>query len=236
MRGLLELLVPSVCPGCDGARRPGGPLLCPACARGVRPLPRLGDVATAIAYEGTGAVLLRRFKYDGRRDALGVLLEPLVARVAGLRIDLVVPVPRHPRRIRELGRDPVYDLARRLARALGRALDGGSLRRARATRPQTDLAPAERLANVAGSFAARRPALLGRRVLLVDDVTTTGATLAEAARALRAAGARQVVQAALAGTPPPVLREPPSGGRSESFGSDGSDEAGRHAQAPGEPR
>jgi len=225
-----------VCPGCDAARRPGEALLRLACARGVRALAEQGGVATAIAYEGTGALLLRRFKYDGRRDALDVLLEPLAARVAALRFDVVVPVPRHPRRIRELGRDPVYDLARRLARALDRALDGGSLRRARPTRPQTDLAPAERIANVAGSFAARARVVLGRRVLLVDDVTTTGATLAEAARALRAAGARQVVRAALAATPPPVLREPPTGERSEPSGSDGPDQAGDHPEAAGEPR
>jgi ComF family protein len=202
----------------------------------VRALPALGDAATAIAYEGVGALLVQRFKYDGRRDAEAVLLERLVARVTGLELDVVVPVPRHPRRIRELGRDPVYDLARRLARALGRALDGGALRRARATLSQTELSPAERSRNVAGSFRARRASVLGRRVLLVDDVTTTGATLAEAARTLRAAGARKVVQAALAGTPPPVLREPRTGGRSERLGSDGPNEAGRHPEAPGQPR
>jgi ComF family protein len=201
----------------------------------VHPLERLGEVATAIAYEGSGGELLRRFKYDGRRDALEVLLEPLAARVAGLRFDLIVPVPRHPRRIRELGRDPVYELARRLGRRLGRRLDGGVLRRARPTRPQTELAPAERQANVSGSFAARRASVLGRRVLLLDDVVTTGATLAEAGRTLAHAGARQVLRAALAGTPPPVLRDRPMGGRS-CLGDDDQDEGERHAQAPGQPR
>jgi predicted amidophosphoribosyltransferase len=201
-RRLLELLAPSVCPACDAPRRAGEPLLCPACARGVEPLPGLGEAATAIAYRGTGALLVRRFKYDGRRDAGVVLLEALVERARPIRFDVVVPVPRHPRRIRALGADPVYDLSRALAARTGTRFGGRVLRRARPTASQTGLGPEERERNVSGSFRARPGALLGRAALLLDDVTTTGATLrAGAAELLGAGRARTVATAALAGTP-----------------------------------
>lgn len=157
---------------------------------------------TALAYEGTAARLVQRFKFERRLDALEVLLEPLVARVAGLRADGVVPVPRHPRRVRELRSDPAFDLARALARRARLPLWSRALHRTRPTPPQTDLPPPERRANVRGSFGAAAGSLAGLRVLLVDDVATTGATLAEATRVLRARSrARAVVRVALAGTP-----------------------------------
>ena len=166
------------------------------------PLRRLRGVRTVLAYDGTGAQLIQRFKFDGRRDALCVLLEPLIERVAELRVDSLVPVPRHPARVRELGRDPVYELARALGRRTGLPLPRGVLRRTRATPPQTDLSPRDRRTNVAGSFAARPGALCGRRTLLLDDVITTGATLAAAASELRrTAKPRTLLPLALAGTP-----------------------------------
>ena len=199
---LLELLVPSVCPGCDEPRREREPLLCARCARGVATLRELEGIPTAIAYRGTGARLVQRFKYDGRRDALDALLDPLTERLRPLRFHGIVPVPRHRKRIRELGQDPVYDLARALARRTGAPLWGSVLRRNRLTRTQTGLGPAARLANVAGSFSSRPGALRGRVALLLDDVTTTGATLRTAAAELRLGGlARAVLPAALAGTP-----------------------------------
>ncbi len=201
--GLLELLAPSVCPACDRARRPGNTLLCAVCAADLAPRPLLGEVATAIAYRGTGMELVQRFKFDGRRDALAVLIEPLFERVRWLGAELIVPVPRHPRRLRELGRDPVLALANALARRTGWPVQGRALRRTRPTPPQTGLDPSARRANVAGSFAASPRLLRGRRVLLLDDVVTTGATLAEAASSLHGdARPRAVLPVALAGTPP----------------------------------
>jgi predicted amidophosphoribosyltransferase len=204
IRAWLELLVPSVCPGCDAARRGGDPPLCAACARELAPANALGGVATALVYAGLGARLVQRFKYLGRSDARAVLVELLAARAAELRFDVVVPLPRHPERIRALGRDPVHDLARELARRAGRRLAGSALRRVRETRSQTGLSIAERRANVAGAFAAAPEALRGLRALLVDDVVTTGATLRSAAAALDgASGARSVIPLAVAGTPLP---------------------------------
>jgi ComF family protein len=204
IRGWLELLIPSVCPGCDAARRAGDAPLCAACARKLAPARALGGVATALAYAGLGARLVQRFKYLGRSDARGVLAELLAARAAELRFDVVVPLPRHPERVRALGRDPVHDLARELARRTGRRLAGSALRRARETRSQTGLSIAERRANVANAFAAAPGSLRGLRALLVDDVVTTGATLHAAVAALdRASGAASVIPLAVAGTPLP---------------------------------
>ncbi|MFQ5513845.1 MAG: ComF family protein [Myxococcota bacterium] len=202
---LLELLVPSVCPACDVPRGSGVPLLCSRCRHRLRPLHELGGVATVLAYEGCGAELIRRFKYAGRRDALAVLLPALSARAADLsrehRLDALVPVPRHVSRVRELGADPVHDLGRAVARRLGLPLLGRALRRTRASSPQTSLAPLERARNVAGSFRTGRSLVAGRRVLLLDDVTTTGATLQAARRELLERGeARAVVPLAAAGT------------------------------------
>jgi len=160
-------------------------------------------VHTAIAYAGTGEQLIRRYKFDSRLDALAVLLEPLQRRLQALPPGPLVPVPRHPSRVRQQAADPVHRLARALARRSGRELCDRVLWRARPAPPQSGLGAAERTRNVLGSFAARAGALRGREVLLLDDVTTTGATLREAARTLREqAGARRVHRAALAGTPP----------------------------------
>jgi len=111
-------------------------------------------------------------------------------------------VPRHLRRVRELGRDPVYELARALATHTGWSLRTGVLRRTQPTPPQTGLALRARRANVADSFSAQPGALRNHRTLLLDDVVTTGATLAAAARELRrTAKPRGLVPLALAGTP-----------------------------------
>lgn len=200
--GFLELIVPSVCPACDAPRSPGEALLCRRCARELHVWPRLRGVRTALAYDATAARLLQRYKFEGRRDALPLLVEALAARVGELRFDGIVGVPRHRRRVRDQGGDPLHALARALSRASGRPLFTRALRRTRPTPPQTGLDVTARRRNVRGSFAARPGALRGRSVLLLDDVTTTGATLAEARHALRAAGPRRVVPVALAATPP----------------------------------
>jgi len=205
-RTLFELLVPSVCPGCDAPRESTDTVLCNTCALRVRRVVRLRAVHVAIAYEGTGLELVRRFKFEHRRDARALLVHWLAERVSGLPFDAVVAVPRHPQRVRSEGSDPAHELAAGVARATGAWLAARALSRARPTAPQAGLSIGARRANVAQSFAAEPGALTGARVLLVDDVATTGATLAEAARTLRrASGAKRITLAAVAATPPPVL-------------------------------
>lgn len=137
---------------------------------------------------------VHRYKY-GRDTALASGLGTLLA--AGRHrldaCDVVVPVPLHVERLRWRGFNQALLLARRLCRAGGARLAVDCLVRSRPTLPQVELDENARRHNVAGAFAvARRDAVAGRRVLLVDDVLTTGSTVDECSRALRRAGAAAV--------------------------------------------
>jgi ComF family protein len=138
--------------------------------------------------------VIHRLKYEG----YFALAEPLGALMAAHwpswlhSIDLLAPIPLHPKRERERGFNQSALLARSLARTRQLPVGEGLLRRTRYTTPQIELGPAERAENVRDAFAAASGKLQGRHVLLVDDVFTTGATMAAAAEALLAAGARAV--------------------------------------------
>jgi ComF family protein len=134
------------------------------------------------------------FKFHGQRALarpLGDLVVEQCARGLPGPADALVPVPLAPGRERERGFNQSALLAERVGRALGRPVRTGWLGRARPTRPQSELAADERRRNVRGAFRAA-PAVGGRHVVVIDDVLTTGATVTECARALRAAGARIV--------------------------------------------
>lgn len=146
----------------------------------------------------------------------GIGLAPAMAQAcadavlqAGLQVDCVVPVPLSPARLKTRGYNQAWEIARRVAPALGAASLATGLQRLRDTRAQVELGLLARQANLAGAFAvhpAHRSRLLGRRVLIVDDVFTTGATLAAAAAALRSAGIGRVSGCTFARTPPPPDR------------------------------
>lgn len=146
------------------------------------------------------APVLRAFKFR-RLDHLGEGLAELLAAAAGPRLagcDGLVPVPLHWRRRLARGYDQVAEIARPLGRRLGLPVVD-ALRRRRPTAPQTDLGRAERQRNLRDAFAARRCGrIAGRRLAVLDDIATTGATLDAAAAALRAAGAREVIAVAVA--------------------------------------
>ncbi|HEU4669313.1 MAG TPA: ComF family protein [Dyella sp.] len=145
-----------------------------------------------------------RFKF-GRDLAAGRSLAALWLREARPLAPpaLILPVPLHRARLRQRGHNQALELARPLARALGLPLRHDLLLRPRATSAQSELDAAARRRNVRGAFAVRRHAVAPGHVAIVDDVMTTGSTLAECTRALRRAGARRVEVWALARAPVP---------------------------------
>jgi ComF family protein len=195
LAGVADALIPPRCAGCG---EPGS-WLCVGCIASLEPrrggVPGLA-VSAVSAYEGPLRRAIHRFKYRGERG-LAEQLGPLVAqRVAadlasGVVLDALVPVPLHPERARARGYDQTALLAAAIAARTGVPI-AAALHRIRHARPQVELDRHDRERSVAGAFVSVAAALRGLRVGLVDDVTTTGATLREAARAARAAGARSV--------------------------------------------
>jgi predicted amidophosphoribosyltransferase len=201
----LPRLLPGGCPLCQsqGARRGER---CGACRRA-----RLGldQIAAEAPFEGEVASFVHRFKYPAPglagldpRPAVVVaaLLADAACRLAGRPPELLVPVPIHPRRLRERGLHPAGVLALGLARATDVGCELRALEAVRVTASQTGLDRAQRRRNVEGAFAVRPGFAAPPCVALVDDVVTTGATLAACARALRRAGARRVVAVCAART------------------------------------
>jgi ComF family protein len=168
---------------------PAGP--CVACRTD---RPAYDYARSAAVYEGALREALHAFKFAGRRTLarpLGDLAADRCAAALPGDIDAVVPVPLARARERERGFNQAALLAERVARRLGVPAKTAWLTRRRPTRPQSELSPVERRQNVRGAFLASRR-VADRHVLVVDDILTTGATAAECARALRAAGARRV--------------------------------------------
>lgn len=181
------------------ACRCGTPLGVPGpCGRCRRELSAVSAGASLGPFEGALRSLLHALKYEGQRRAADRLAElmaddPAVRSV--LEGELVlVPVPLHPVRRRARGFNQSELLARELARRVPSLPAAPEvLVRRRDTASQTGLSAAQRRRNVRGAFAVRhRSRVAGRRVVLVDDVLTTGATVRECARVLREAGAREV--------------------------------------------
>jgi ComF family protein len=183
---------------------------CALCRRGVRGF----DAAYSFGfYENELRKLIQLFKY-GRIRTLAGPLGKLLARALPREedFDVIVPMPLHWRKRWQRG----FNQAELLADQIGRRCSApvfNALRRVRGTASQAGLTSAKRRANVSGAFQASRPAqrnlaLDGRRVLLIDDVMTTGATAAAGARALKRAGARQVILLTLARADRRLLFDP----------------------------
>jgi ComF family protein len=183
------------CSCCGAPREAAMPELCGRCAAGEYEFDQARSFG---AYDGALREVLHLFKYRGMRP----LARPLGARLAealagewqAADFDAIVAVPLARARLRARGYNQAELLARELSRAVRMPCLSGACRRVRATPPQTGLTRAQRLENLRGAFAPgpRAAALEGRRLLLIDDVFTTGATLSVCAQALRRAGARRV--------------------------------------------
>ena len=196
------LLLPPRCMLCNGAGQPPCLDLCAGCeaalpgAQAPSGLPAGLDRCHApFLYAAPVDQLVHALKYRGALAAgrvLGMLLAADVAALGlHLDVDWVLPMPLHPSRHAARGSNQSAEIAHWVARSLGRPSRPQVLRRVRDTAPQVGLGIADRRANVDGAFAAAA-GCAGRRIALVDDVVTTGSTLAAAAAALRAAGAVSV--------------------------------------------
>lgn len=214
LSGFLDVLAPARCHACGGTGTP----LCAACARALPwnshacrtcalPLAADGicsdclnhapphDAAwAAFTYRAPVSGQIVGLKFRGHlapAHVLGTLMAMRLALRPQPLPEWLIPVPLHAGRLRRRGYNQALELARAIARPLSMRLAPAAARRVRATGEQTRLEAADRRRNVRGAFAVEAD-LRGRHVALLDDVITTGATVAELARAARAAGAARI--------------------------------------------
>lgn len=191
------------------AERPAaGRLLCPPCHDSP---PDFTAARAALVYDDAARRLILPLKYARRTDLARWLARRMAAAAPELleKAEILVPVPLHWRRLLQRGYNQAGLLAGHLGRSGRRPVAHAALRRLRATPSLSERGAAERAALLADVFAvpgreARR--IAGRRVLLVDDVITSGATASACARALLAAGAARVDAIAVARVPHPAIQ------------------------------
>ena len=210
LSGLLDLLFPPRCVFCRKLVRSGKDLICADC-RASLPYTRAGGAqhgdhySVCIAplyYEDKVRESLLRYKFHGASgyaDAYAELLADCIRENLAGRYDLISWVPLSRKRLRERG----YDQAMLLALNTALRLDDvavSTLKKVRDVQKQSTVGSEEkRRANIAGAYEASDPELIaGKRILLVDDIVTTGATLSECAATLKAAGAAEILCAAVA--------------------------------------
>ena len=192
-----DILYPRRCAFCDSALERGERFLCADCRMHAEPrLHLFGDGFAPFAYRGQekGAVL--RMKYAERPEyaaffAAAILYvgRSLLTRWAP---EAVVPVPIHRRRLARRGFNQAEEMARRIAAELCLPLRTDLLLRRKHTKPQRGLGRKERAENLREAFVCRADSRIPQKILLVDDIYTSGATIREASDALRAAGAEEV--------------------------------------------
>jgi ComF family protein len=200
--GSLDLFFPAVCPVCN---RPldTGASVCESCLDNLKPMPpgewldrvsvpdNLDSVWTAFWFDETLRTLIHLFKYKGYRRLGQRIAERvffhLASEVPWNRFDCLVPIPLYHTKRRGRGYNQSAILARAIGSLADLRMDGGLVRRCRWTRTQTGLTVEQRKENMAEAFRVRRGGA-GERILLVDDVLTTGATASACAGVLKAGG------------------------------------------------
>ncbi len=212
----LDLLFPLRCIECGKE----GSLICPACRKGLpwilppvcpfcgvdKPLdtpctscpafrPVIEGVRAPFRFEATIRSAVHRLKYRNLR-AIAAPLAAMMADYLGdnpLPYDIIIPVPLHNKRLRERGYNQSELLAKEIGKSTGVQVEAGCLTRHRHTPAQAmTKSIQERHSNLAGAFICKNESARGKRVLLIDDVATSGATLDACAKALKSAGAVSV--------------------------------------------
>ncbi len=200
-----------ICPACRGALKSVETPMCPVCGmpfQGAGEDHLCGDCSkakpyfdaarAAFLYEGGCRELIHAFKYRNKtflRRPLALMAAAALADfVSAQNPDVIVPVPLHKKRLRSRGFNQAVLLGELLAHEWRLPLERRAMSRIRWTIPQVNLSAAERRHNVKGAFAmANNAAVAGKRVLLLDDILTTGSTVEECSRILKCAGASEVV-------------------------------------------
>mgnify|MGYP001559098823 CR=1 FL=1 len=189
-----------LCPACDAhlPRLPAArcaicalPVDGPVCGACMAHPPRYDAVTAVFVYEHPVDALIQAFKYGGNlalATLLGDALGRTVAATATGRADLIIPMPLSARRLRERGFNQALEIARRVGRMTGIPVAAGICRKVAETQPQAALPWKARAQNVRGAYVCDAD-LQGKKVAVIDDVMTTGATLNEIAKNLRRAGA-----------------------------------------------
>ncbi len=188
----LPRLTPERCPVC--ALPTPGSAVCGAC---LKQAPHFDATRAVFRYEFPLDRLIQSLKYAHRLAGADFLGRELAQSPVPFQPDLILPVPLSPARLAERGFNQAVELARPLARALGVSLETSRVHRRRDTAPQASLPWKERKQNIRHAFECELD-LTGKTVLVVDDVMTTGATLDELARTLKAHGAARVENCVLA--------------------------------------
>jgi len=196
-----------LCAACANALPRNTPA-CPVCANALPPSaeddqpcgacqqkpPAFDEARALYQYSTPVATLIQQVKYGGQlalARELGERLGELISGDTATLPDWLLPVPLHANRLRRRGYNQALELARPLSRRLGIALEPRLATRVRATAPQQELDRRERARNLRGAFAVRQD-LDGRNIAIIDDVMTSGATVASLARALKRAGAKRI--------------------------------------------
>jgi ComF family protein len=201
----LDIIFPPLCHVCRNFISTAGEIhICPECRELMPPIVAPLCIVCGIPFAGAGTDHVcgrcsssHPFKYRNkthlRRPLALLTMESLSEFIQSRRPDLIMPVPLHRKKLSSRGFNQALLLGEILSQRLKIPLDRRNLRRIRWTEPQVNLAAADRRLNVKGAFAIHESAMVkGRRVLLVDDVLTTGSTVEECGRVLKASGAADV--------------------------------------------
>ncbi len=207
--GVLDLVYPPLCLICETRLEQAAMEICPLCLQNFKligiPHERFsvpGDIYLSTAwalfeFDQPFQQLIHHLKYSRRRKPVGVVLDhyevKILEQLPKNKIDLVISIPLHPRKLRERGYNQVDDMSFWLTKKLHAASGNHLVKRTKYTSSQTKLTAQERLQNVREAFGvSEEPALKDKHILLVDDVLTTGATANAMAKILKQSGASRI--------------------------------------------